>query len=71
MRIEDNFAQNEVLFNNKFQNISSDKSTDEKSNNVGFGDVLKNCIDDTNDKMVNLIQLQLVLLRVKMLILMK
>jgi flagellar hook-basal body complex protein FliE len=52
MRIEDKFAQNEVLFNNKFQNIGSNKSTDEKSNNIAFGDVLKNYMDDTNDKML-------------------
>ena len=52
MRIEDNFAQNEVLFNNKFKNINSDKSEDEKSNNIGFGDVLKSYMNDTNDKVI-------------------
>jgi len=52
MRIEDKFALNEVMFNNKFQNISSDKSKEQKSDTVGFGDVLKKCIDDTNDKIV-------------------
>ena len=52
MRIEDNFALNEVMFNNKFQNIGGNKSTDEKSNNISFGDVLKNYMDDTNDKML-------------------
>ncbi|AWK50940.1 flagellar hook-basal body complex protein FliE [Clostridium beijerinckii] len=52
MRIEDKFAQNEVLFNNKFQNISGNKTTDEKSNNISFGDVLKNYVNDANDKIV-------------------
>ena len=53
MRIEDRFAQNEVLFNNKFNNsVVSDKDTGEKSNSVSFGDVLKGYIDDTNGKIV-------------------
>lgn len=56
MRIEDSFSLNEALFNNKFQNInnnkSSDKSKEEKINSVGFGDVLKEYMNDTNDKMV-------------------
>lgn len=50
MRIEDNFAQNEVLFNNKFQSINNNKNEQDKSENVGFGDVLKKCIDDVNGK---------------------
>lgn len=49
MRIEDNFAQNEVLFNNKFQSINNNNEQD-KNENVGFGDVLKKCIDDVNGK---------------------
>jgi flagellar hook-basal body complex protein FliE len=52
MRIEDNFALNEVTFNNKFKNIGSSESKEQKSDAVGFGDVLKKCIDDTNDKIV-------------------
>ena len=52
MKIEDNFAQNEVIFNNKFKNISDEKNTDEENNSVSFGDVLKNFINDTNDKVV-------------------
>ena len=52
MKIEDNFALNEVMFNNKFQNIGSDKSKEEKSDSIGFGNVLKKAIDDTNDKIV-------------------
>jgi flagellar hook-basal body complex protein FliE len=50
MKIEDNFAQNEVLFNSKFKNIGNEKNTDQKNDSVSFGDVLKNCINDTNDK---------------------
>jgi flagellar hook-basal body complex protein FliE len=52
MRIEDKFAQNEVLFNSKFKNISKDKSAEENSDQIGFGDVLKKVMDDTNDKML-------------------
>lgn len=52
MRIEDSFSQNEVLFNNKFKNISNDKGSAETSSDIGFGDVLKQYMDDTNDKMV-------------------
>ena len=52
MRIEDKFAQNEVLFNSKFKNITNEKNTDEEKSSVGFGDVLKKCINDTNDKMI-------------------
>lgn len=56
MTIENNFALNEVLFNDKFKNIgndkSSDKSNEEKINSVAFGDVLKGYMDDTNDKML-------------------
>jgi flagellar hook-basal body complex protein FliE len=57
MKIEDRFAQNEILFNNKFQNISNnksisnDESNGEKSNAVSFGEVLKKAVDDTNDKL--------------------
>lgn len=50
MKIEDNFLQNEILFNSKFKNISSEKNIAEENNSVNFGDVLKNCINDTNDK---------------------
>ena len=52
MRIEDKFAQNEVLFNSKFKNITSDKNSEGNSDQIGFGDVLKNYMDDTNDKML-------------------
>ena len=52
MRIEDKFVQNEVAFNNKFKNIVNDKKEEEKSNSIGFGDVLKNYMDDTNNKIL-------------------
>ncbi|RII36183.1 flagellar hook-basal body complex protein FliE [Clostridium chromiireducens] len=53
MRIEDRFAQNEILFNKKFENINDNKAKSENMSAVSFGDVLKKTIDDTNDKMVN------------------
>jgi len=52
MRIEDNFALNEVLFNSKFKDVNKDKNVEEKSDSIGFGEVLKKAIDDTNDKIV-------------------
>ncbi|EKQ51092.1 MULTISPECIES: flagellar hook-basal body complex protein FliE [unclassified Clostridium] len=53
MRIEDKFAQSEVLFNSKFQNIGSSKDNNEQTEAVSFGDVLKKAIDDTNGKMTS------------------
>lgn len=50
MRIENSFANREVLFNNKFQLDSNEKS--QKTRNMSFGDVLKKTINDTNDKLV-------------------
>jgi len=50
MRIEDKFAQNEAIFNNKFNSINNDKKNDEKTESIGFSDVLKNYIDETNGK---------------------
>lgn len=52
MRIEDSFAQNEVIFNNKFQSATNNKKVDEKSESIGFGDILKKCVDDVNGKFV-------------------
>ena len=52
MRIEENFAQNEVLFNSKFGSIKNKENTGEENSSTSFGDVLKNCINDTNDKMI-------------------
>ena len=51
MRIEDKFLKNEVMFNNKFNSVSNPKKVDEKNEVIGFGDVLKQYMDDTNDKM--------------------
>lgn len=51
MRIEDSFARNEILFNNKFKGIINDNAEGKNGNVVGFGDVLKKTIDDTNDKL--------------------
>lgn len=50
MRIDDRFAQKEVLFNNKF-NVNNDKKVDGNNEAVNFGDVLKGYLDDTNSKM--------------------
>ena len=52
MRIEDAFARNEILFNSKFKNITNDKNAEGNSDSVGFGDILKKCMDDTNDKIL-------------------
>jgi flagellar hook-basal body complex protein FliE len=51
MKIDDKFAQNEVLFNNKFNKLDSDNENNEQNNGVNFGDVLKKSLDDANDKM--------------------
>ena len=50
MRIENSFANREILFNNKFQLGNNDKL--QNTENVSFGDVLKKTINDTNDKLV-------------------
>jgi flagellar hook-basal body complex protein FliE len=50
MRIDDSFAKNEILINSKFKSISDDSNKDGDNNVGGFGDILKNCINDTNDK---------------------
>lgn len=52
MRIEDSFARSEAIFNSKFQSISNSKKVDEKSDNASFGEVLKNLVDDTNNKAI-------------------
>ncbi|WP_315068454.1 flagellar hook-basal body complex protein FliE [uncultured Clostridium sp.] len=51
MRIEDKFAQNEIMFNSKFNNVNDSKNEGENGNAVSFGDVLKKAVNDTNDKM--------------------
>lgn len=50
MRIEDKFALNEAMFNSKFKGVDS-KNEEEKEDVIGFGDVLKKTIEDTNGKM--------------------
>lgn len=52
MRIGDNFAIKEALFNSKFETNGSDKKVEKKGDSVDFGQVLKSCIDDTNNKLV-------------------
>lgn len=52
MRIDDKFSQNEVLFNSKFNAMNNDKDKKDGNDSVSsFGDVLKQCMDDTNNKM--------------------
>lgn len=50
MRINNNFANKEIIFNNKFQ-LNKDADT-KNTEVVGFGDVLKKAINDTNDRLV-------------------
>lgn len=50
MRIENSFANREILFNNKFQLGNDDEL--QNTGNATFGDVLKKAINDTNDKLV-------------------
>ena len=50
MRIENNFANREILFNNKFQ-LNSNTSIN-NAEKTGFGDILKKVINDTNDKLL-------------------
>jgi flagellar hook-basal body complex protein FliE len=50
MRIEDRFAQNEVMFNNKFNSANKDEKVEQQSGGFSFADTLKNTIDDTNGK---------------------
>ena len=50
MRVNNNFTNREILFNNKFQ-LDSNGSV-KNSSNISFGDVLKKAIDDTNNKLV-------------------
>ena len=50
MRIENSFANREILFNNKFQLGNDDELRN--TGNATFGDVLKKAINDTNHKLV-------------------
>jgi flagellar hook-basal body complex protein FliE len=51
MRIDDSFTKNEILFNSKFKTINDDSNKEGDNSVGGFGDILKNCIDDTNNKL--------------------
>ncbi|AGF58276.1 MULTISPECIES: flagellar hook-basal body complex protein FliE [Clostridium] len=51
MRIEDNFAINQARFNSKFNEISGNENSETNEGVVGFGDVLKKCLEDTNNKL--------------------
>lgn len=50
MRIENDFANREIMFNNKFQ-LNSNTSIN-NAEKTGFGDILKKAINDTNDKLL-------------------
>lgn len=49
MRIEDNFATREILFNNKFQQISN-KKVKESDKNSNFANILKETIGQVNNQ---------------------
>lgn len=51
MRIEENFAAREALFNNKFQQINNKKVESSDKNN-SFANILKQTINDVNNKKV-------------------
>ncbi|HCW53425.1 MAG TPA: flagellar hook-basal body complex protein FliE [Clostridium sp.] len=50
MRIDNNFANREILFNKKFQ-LGSNENV-QNSGGMSFGHILKKTINDTNDKLV-------------------
>lgn len=49
MRIEDNFAAREILFNNKFQRIN-DKKVENSTKNSNFANILKETINEVNNQ---------------------
>lgn len=49
MRIEDNFAAREVLFNNKFQQINN-KKVEEREKSSNFANILKETIGQVNNQ---------------------
>ena len=51
MKIDDNFAKNEVIFNNKFQSLDSKKNEEVKDSN-SFSEVLKNMVNDVNNNSI-------------------
>lgn len=50
MRIEENFARQEALFNSRFNNIKEDNI--QSTNDNPFSSALKQAIDGTNQKLV-------------------
>lgn len=50
MRIEENFARQEALFNSRFNDIKGDKT--QSTNDNPFSSALKQAIDGTNQKLV-------------------
>ena len=51
MKIDDNFAKNEVIFNSKFQGLDSEKNEEVKNPN-SFSEVLKNMVNDVNNNAI-------------------
>ena len=51
MKIDDNFAKNEVIFNSKFQSLDSEKNEEVKNSN-SFSEVLKNMVNDVNNNSI-------------------
>ncbi|APF22460.1 flagellar hook-basal body complex protein FliE [Clostridium butyricum] len=49
MRIEENFARQQALFNTRF---NSEDNTTQTTNEKTFGNALKKAIDGTNEKLV-------------------
>ncbi|MGN0144428.1 MAG: flagellar hook-basal body complex protein FliE [Clostridium sp.] len=50
MRIEENFARQEALFNLKFNGIKEDKA--QSTNDNPFSSALKKAMDGTNEKLI-------------------
>ena len=50
MRIEENFARQEALFNLKFNGIKEDKA--QSTNDNTFSSALKKAMDGTNEKLI-------------------
>lgn len=51
MRIGDSFVTQESLFNKKFE-IAGNKDVKKDNSNISFGQVLKQYVDETNNKLV-------------------
>ncbi|AOR22924.1 flagellar hook-basal body complex protein FliE [Clostridium taeniosporum] len=55
MKIINGFDQKQVLFNNKFDMLNNKVGQDTSSvkENKSFGETLKNCINDVNEKQID------------------